>query len=50
MRILRSSMLAYTRLASALGPEICRSIGAGEPKFRIWLTMSAGRKAKVVPG
>jgi hypothetical protein len=26
------------------------SIGAGAPKFRIWLVISAGRKAKVVPG
>jgi hypothetical protein len=27
-----------------------QSIGAGAPKFRIWLMMSAGRNAKVVPG
>ena len=33
-----------------LVPRICRSIGAGAPKFRIWLTMSAGRNEKVVPG
>ena len=26
------------------------SIGAGTPKFRIWLTMSAGRKREDVPG
>ena len=26
------------------------SIGAGRPKFRIWLTMSAGWKMKSVPG
>jgi hypothetical protein len=31
-------------------PRTCRSIGAGAPKFRIWLTMSAGRNEKVVPG
>ena len=31
-------------------PAICTSIGAGEPKFRIWLMISAGRKEKVVPG
>ena len=31
-------------------PATCTSIGAGEPKFRIWLTMSAGRNEKVVPG
>ena len=32
------------------GPATCTSIGAGEPKFRIWLTISAGRKEKVEPG
>ena len=26
------------------------SMGAGEPKFRIWLTISAGGNEKVVPG
>ena len=31
-------------------PMTCTSIGAGEPKLRIWLTMSAGRNEKVVPG
>ena len=25
-------------------------MGAGNPKFRIWPTMSAGKKAKVTPG
>jgi len=25
-------------------------MGAGRPKFRIWLTMSAGRNAKVTAG
>ena len=25
-------------------------MGAGAPKFKIWLMMSAGRNAKVVPG
>ena len=33
-----------------LGPMTCTSIGAGAPKLRIWLTMSAGRNAKLVPG
>ncbi len=32
------------------GPRICTSIGAGAPKFRIWLMMSAGRNENVVPG
>ena len=31
-------------------PVTCTSMGAGEPKFRIWLTISAGRKEKVEPG
>ena len=26
------------------GPAICTSIGAGSPKFKIWLTISAGWK------
>ena len=45
-----SSALAYFRSACTSLPTTCRSIGAGTPKFRIWLTMSAGRKAKEVPG
>ena len=28
----------------------CTSIGDGRPKLRICVTISAGRKAKVVPG
>ena len=34
-------------LASAFGPITWMSIGAGAPKLRIWLMMSAGRKEKV---
>ncbi len=34
----------------AVGPLTWTSIGAGAPKFRIWLMMSAGRKEKVEPG
>ena len=34
------------RGSSGSAPTICTSIGAGRPKFRIWLTMSAGRNAK----
>jgi hypothetical protein len=49
-RIWRSSDSAYFSVAARLEPVICRSIAAGEPKFRIWLTMSAGGKEKVVPG
>ncbi len=37
-------------LAATLNPLTWISIGAGAPKFRIWLTMSAGRKAKLTPG
>ena len=33
-----------------LVPVTCTSIGAGAPKFRIWLTMSAGGKEKVDAG
>lgn len=33
-----------------LYPVTWTSIGAGSPKFRIWLTMSAGWKKKVTPG
>ena len=35
---------------STFGPTTWMSIGAGKPKFRIWLTMSAGRKANITPG
>lgn len=48
--IRRSSLRAKAWLASAFFPVIWTSIGAGAPKFRIWLVMSAGRKEKVVPG
>ena len=43
---------AYSDSAAACRslPTTWRSIGAGTPKLRIWLTMSAGRKAKEVPG
>ena len=34
----------------ASGPTTCTSIGAGRPKLRIWLTMSAGWKKNVSPG
>ena len=50
LRIRLSSLLAYAKFASRLAPRICRSIGAGAPKFRIWLTMSAGRNEKLMPG
>ena len=49
--ILRSSSVRVgevRRRGSA--PRICRSIGAGAPKFRIWLTMSAGRNENVDAG
>jgi hypothetical protein len=42
--------LAYFLSACRSLPTTCRSIGAGTPKFRIWLTMSAGKNAKEVPG
>ena len=35
---------------AGLVPVTCTSIGAGEPKFRIWLTMSGGGKEKIVLG
>ena len=38
------------RSPSRSGPVTCTSIGAGAPKFRIWLMMSAGRNEKVEPG
>ncbi len=31
-------------------PTTWMSMGAGEPKFRIWLVMSAGRNEKVAVG
>ena len=46
----RSSTFAYAKSAGRLLPRICRSIGAGEPKLRIWLTMSAGGNENVTPG
>ena len=49
-RIFASSLLAKARLALRSAPAIWTSIGAGEPKLRIWLTISAGRKENVVPG
>ena len=44
------SFNAWRRLPSRSRPTIWMSIGAGRPKFRIWLTMSAGRNAKLMPG
>jgi hypothetical protein len=38
-----SSLSATTRLAARSLPTTWTSIGAGNPKSRIWLTMSAGR-------
>ena len=43
-RILSISFSAKARLARRLLPITWTSIGAGRPKFRIWLTMSTGRK------
>ena len=31
-------------------PTTCTSIGAGNPKFKIWVTMSAGWKKNSLPG
>ncbi len=39
-----SSLSATCLLASTSLPSICTSIGAGKPKFRICVVMSAGRK------
>ena len=51
LRSCRSRSVAIGHgVARSRGPTICRSMGAGIPKFRIWLTMSAGGKEKVVPG
>jgi len=50
VRMRRSSSFAYFWLACWFGPLTCTSIGAGAPKFRIWLTISAGRNENVVPG
>ena len=41
---------ANTRLAAMFRPTIWMSIGAGSPKFRICVTMSAGTNEKVTPG
>ena len=49
-RSARAALAHRRRLACAFLPAIWMSIGAGAPKFRIWLVMSAGRNAKVVPG
>jgi hypothetical protein len=45
-----SSLFANSRLAATSGPRIWMSTGAGAPKLRIWLTMSAGRNENVTPG
>ena len=45
-----SKLGGEARLAARSVPITCTSIGAGRPKFRICVTMSAGRKAKVAPG
>ena len=42
-RIFARSRLAKARLALRSAPAIWTSSGAGEPKLRIWVTMSAGR-------
>ncbi len=49
-RSFASSAFATARFWSSLLPTIWMSIGAGSPKLRIWLTMSAGRNANVTPG
>ena len=48
--IRRSSLSANRRLSSTSYPVTWMSIGEGRPKFRIWLTMSAGRNEKSTPG
>ena len=45
-----ASAAANRRFASRLRPTTWTSIGAGRPKFRIWLTMSAGMNEKWTPG
>ena len=45
-----SSAAAKRRLASWLRPTTWTSIGAGSPKLRIWLTMSAGMNENWTPG
>ncbi|MNX77314.1 hypothetical protein D3C86_1088530 [compost metagenome] len=42
--------MATARLPAASFPTIWTSIGAGRPKLRIWLTISAGRNEKLMPG
>ncbi len=39
-----SIVSATLRLPASSVPSICTSMGAGRPKFRIWVTMSEGRK------
>ena len=39
-----ASCTAMARLAVWSRPTICTSNGAGSPKFKVWLTISAGRK------
>ena len=51
MRAIRAATSsAISWVACRLNPVTCTSIGAGSPKFKIWLTMSAGWKKKVTPG
>src|SRR5258708_34878337 len=45
-----SSALAYVRFAARSRPATCKSIGAGTPKFRTWLTISAGGEGKGARG
>ena len=40
--ILSSSWLAQARLPARSFPTIWMSSGAGNPKFKIWVTMSTG--------
>ena len=45
-----SICLAAARLPAPFTPTTCTLIGAGRPKLRIWLVMSAGWKKKMQSG
>ena len=47
---LRQQLLDEGAVRVELGPVTCTSSGEGRPKFRIWLTMSAGRNSNWVEG
>ena len=42
--------IGVVEIRREIGAANLQSIGAGAPKLRIWLTMSAGRNANVTPG